>query len=53
MKAEVFLQTDLFLVYLFFCERNALPIQWRSDVKWFLVIGHAIPTGVSFRGNSI
>ena len=28
-----FLQTDLFLVHLFFCERKAVPVQWRSDVN--------------------
>ena len=28
-----FLQTDLFLVYLLFCERKAVPVKWRSDVK--------------------
>ena len=28
-----FLQTDLFLVYLFFCERKAVAVQWRSDVN--------------------
>ena len=28
-----FLQTDLFLVDLFFCERKAVPVQWRSDVN--------------------
>ena len=29
----VFLQTDLFSVYLFFRERKAVPVQWQSDVK--------------------
>ena len=28
-----FLQTDLFLVYFLFRERNTVPVQWRSDVK--------------------
>jgi len=28
-----FLQTDLFLEYVFFCERKAVPVQWRSDVN--------------------
>ena len=28
-----FLQTDLFLVHLFFCEREVIPIQWHSDVS--------------------
>ena len=28
-----FLQTDLFLVYLFFCERKAVPVQWRIGVN--------------------
>ena len=47
------LQTDLFLVYLFFCERKAVPVLRRSDVNWFLVICHGIPSGVSFQENSI
>ena len=29
----VFLQIDLFLVHLLLCERKAVPVQWRSDVK--------------------
>ena len=31
--ATAFLQTDLFLEYLFFCERKAAPVQWRKDVN--------------------
>ena len=27
------LQTDLFLVHRFFCERKAVLVQWRSDVN--------------------
>ena len=41
-----FLQTDLFLVHLFFCERKAVPVQWRSDVNKCLVIGHGTLMGV-------
>jgi len=35
-----FLQTDLFLVHLFFCERKAVRVQWGSDVNWCFVIGY-------------
>ena len=42
-----FVQTILFLVYLFSRERTAV------SVTQFLVIGHATPTGVLFQGNSI
>ena len=45
-----FLQTDLFLVHLFFCERKAVPVQWRSDINEFFVIGQGTPTGVSIPG---
>ena len=45
--------TDLFLEYLFFCERKAVPVQWRSDVIKFPVTGHGNPKGVPFPGNSI
>ena len=31
--ATAFLQAGLFLEYLFYCERKAVPIQWRSDVN--------------------
>ena len=32
-KSKAFLQTDLFLVYLFFCERKAVLVQWRQLVS--------------------
>ena len=32
-KSWHFLQTDLFLVYRFFCERKAIQLQWHSHVK--------------------
>ena len=48
-----FLQTDLFLAYLFFRERKTVPVQLRSDVNQFLVIGLGTPREVSFQGNSI
>ena len=39
-----FLQTDLFLAYHFFCERKAVPVQSRSDVKLaFLPLVKALP----------
>ena len=43
------LQTDLFLVHLVYCERKAVPVQWRSDVNLCPVIGYGTPPGVSFK----
>ena len=38
--AMAFLQTELFLLYLFFCDRKALPVLWRSGVNFlWLVMG--------------
>ena len=48
-----FLQTDLFLVFLISFEKKPLPVQWRSNVNYFLVIGHDTHTWVSFQENSI
>ena len=31
--SQAFLLTDIFLVQLFFCERKAVPVQWRTDVN--------------------
>ena len=48
-----YLQTDLFLAYLFFRERKTVSVQLRNDVNHFFVIGLGTPRGVSFQGNSI
>ena len=29
-NVTAFLQTDLFLLHLFFCKRKAVPVQWRK-----------------------
>lgn len=45
-----FLQTDLFLDYLFFCDKSQSRLSDAMALNQFLVIGHGAPTGVSIHG---